>query len=206
MSIENQKPQENESKNIESPKTETNPEKTEAVKPEHTAEEKAADQKPEHDPKTDENSVTKDSKKPEAKAEGEEVKVELAELKKQLQEATEQVKQVETLTTTVETLTKENEKQQSTIKEYEDLLTNLVEEKIKQIPDQFKDLVPDNMTLKQQLSWLQKAEQKGLFTREEKQNPSIEVGKPMNVEVPKVDTSKMSASELMRMAYSTIRK
>ena len=202
MSIENQKPQENESKNIDqSPEIETKSVDPETAKPEEAVQEKTPETKKEEKPEN-----KKEEQPEESKAEDHEAKVDLVELKKQLEEANEKGKQVETLTNAVESLKAENKQQQTTIQEYEELLTNLVQAKIKQIPDQFQDLVPDNMTLKQQLSWLEKAEAKGLFNREEKQNPAVEVGKPMNVDVPKVDTTKMSASELLRMAYSTVKK
>lgn len=168
-----------------------------------------AKQSPEQATGTKEVKETKEAKEPKEVKKQEEttdVKVDVEDLKRQLAEAIETGKQVDTLTTTVAQMKAEVEAKDTIIREYEGLLQNLVETKMEQIPDQYKDLVPDNMDLKQKLSWLEKAESKGLFNKEEKQNPALEVGKPMNVEVPKVDTTKMSASSLLSMAYNTIKK
>lgn len=149
---------------------------------------------------------SKETKEVKQQEESMDVKVDVDDLKRQLAEAIETGKQVDALTTTVEQMKADVEAKDNIIREYEGLLQNLVETKLEQIPDQYKDLVPDNMDLKQKLSWLEKAESKGLFNKEDKQNPALEVGKPMNVEVPKVDTTKMSASSLLSMAYNTIKK
>lgn len=156
-----------------------------------------------HEVKSKETKETKEVKQQE---ESTDVKVDVDDLKRQLAEAIETGKQVDALTTTVEQMKADVEAKDNIIREYEGLLQNLVETKLEQIPDQYKDLVPDNMDLKQKLSWLEKVESKGLFNKEDKQNPALEVGKPMNVEVPKVDTTKMSASSLLSMAYNTIKK
>lgn len=149
---------------------------------------------------------SKETKEVKQQEESTDVKVDVDDLKRQLAEAIETGKQVDALTTTVEQMKADVEAKDNIIREYEGLLQNLVETKLEQIPDQYKDLVPDNMDLKQKLSWLEKVESKGLFNKEDKQNPALEVGKPMNVEVPKVDTTKMSASSLLSMAYNTIKK
>lgn len=127
-------------------------------------------------------------------------------LKAELQEATEKAKEVEGLTATVETMKQEVEAQKTAIAEYEKLVGELVEAKMKQVPEQFKELIPDNLDIKQQLNWLGKAEAKGLFTKEAKKKPDVEIGKPMNVDVPQVDTSKLTGSQLLKMAYNTIKK
>lgn len=195
MKVENQEPkQQNEGQTPEA--IETNEpevkEVQEAEKPE------SVNEQPE---------VKKEEKKNE-KPEGDqaEATVNVEELKQELAEAIEKGKQVETLNIKVEEMNAQIEAKDKIINEYEGLLQNLVDTKMSQVPDQYKDLVPDNMNLQQKLSWLEKAESKGLFTKEERQTPAIEVGKPMNVEVPKPDTSKMSASALLSMAYNTIKK
>jgi dsDNA-specific endonuclease/ATPase MutS2 len=75
-------------------------------------------------------------------------------------------------------------------KELEGLITNMVEEKLKSVPEEMHDLVPSNLTAEQTLDWLSKAESKGLFgTKEAK-----EIGKPSNQsnEKPKVDKANLS--------------
>lgn len=196
MNVENQKPNNEVEKKAET--TEKTIEPKDKTVPEVKTPEPTKEQNPE-----EKKEAAKDSKDPEPSAEA---KVDVEALKKQLAEAIETGKQVDTLNATVNTLQTEIEAKNNVIKEYEGLLQNLVDTKMEQIPDQYKDLVPDNMDLKQKLSWLEKAESKGLFNKEDKQNPAIEVGKPMNVEVPKVDTSKLNASSLLSLAYNTIRK
>lgn len=136
----------------------------------------------------------------------EEATVDVETLKNELAEANKKAEEVQGLTVEIENLKKESESKDSTIKEYEELIGKMVETKLEQVPAEFKELIPDNLDLKQKLSWLEKAEAKGLFTKEEKKKPNVEIGKPMNIETPVVDTSKMTAGQLLRMAYSSIKK
>lgn len=145
-------------------------------------------------------------KKEEKEAGAEEVKVDVEQLKAELLEAQGKAKEVETLTATVETMKVEAEKTKAELKEYEDLVTNLIDTKLKDVPEDYKELIPDNLSLKQKLNWLEKAEAKGLFNKEEKKKPNIEIGKPMNVDAPSVDTSKLTGSQLLRMAYNSVKR
>ena len=97
------------------------------------------------------------------------------------------------------------EKATATITEYETLLTNLVDEKIKKIPEDLQDLVPTNMTLTQKLEWVTKAESKNLF-KEKKNIDGVEIGKSIGATSPKMDTDNLSASSLFNLAYNTLRK
>lgn len=170
------------------PKTEQVPE---GKKPEQPTEQKEPKQEP------------KESKEPK---ESDDTKKEVEELKRQLADAIEQAKEIDVLNTTVSNMKTEMESKNNVIKEYEELLQNLFDTKMKQIPDQYKDLVPDNLDLKQKLSWLEKAEGKGLFDKKEKLSPAVEVGKPMNVDVPKADIEKLGTSSLLQLAYNTIKR
>ena len=149
---------------------------------------------------------TKEETKVEEPEKNSEESVDVEALRNELAEANKKASEVEGLNTTIETLKQEVESKDSIIKEYEDLLGKMVETKMEQIPKDFADLVPENLDLKQKLSWLEKAEAKGLFNKAEKKKPNIEVGKPMNVENASVDTSKLNASQLMRLAYSSVKK
>lgn len=146
----------------------------------------------------------KEPKKVETESEKAEVDVEA--LKNELAEANKKAQEVENLTTTIEAMKKDSETKDAVIQEYEELVGKMIETKMEQVPADFKDLIPDNLDLKQKLSWLEKAEAKGLFTKEEKIRPNVEIGKPMNIEAPAVDTSKLSASQLLKMAYSSVKK
>ena len=145
-------------------------------------------------------------KKEEKEAGAEEVKVDVEKLKAELLEAQGKAKEVETLTATVETMKAEAEKTKAELKEYEELVSNLIETKLKEVPEDYKELIPDNLSLKQKLNWLEKAEAKGLFNKEEKKKPNVEIGKPMNVDAPSVDTSKLTGSQLLRMAYNSVKR
>ena len=145
-------------------------------------------------------------KKEEKEAGAEEVKVDVEKLKAELLEAQGKAKEVETLTATVETMKVEAEKTKAELKEYEELVSNLIETKLKEVPEDYKELIPDNLSLKQKLNWLEKAEAKGLFNKEEKKKPNVEIGKPMNVDAPSVDTSKLTGSQLLRMAYNSVKR
>lgn len=160
------------------------------------------------EPKKEETPKQEEPKKePEKKVEkGEEVKVDVEALKNELAEANKKASEVEGLTATIETMKQDSEKKDSVIKEYEELVGKLIETKMEQIPAEFKDLIPDNLDLKQKLNWLEKAESKGLFNKEEKKKPNVEIGKPMNVETAQIDTTKLTPSQLMKMAYSSIKK
>lgn len=151
--------------------------------------------------------VKEPEKKVEEKVEKpEEATVDIEALKNELAEANKRAEEVQGLTVEIENLKKESESKDSTIKEYEDLIGKMVETKMEQVPAEFKELIPDNLDLKQKLSWLEKAEAKGLFTKEEKKKPNVEIGKPMNIDTPVADTSKMTAGQLLRMAYSSMKK
>lgn len=170
----------------------------ETVKEEPKAEKVEKVEKPEEATKTEE-------KEPK-KTESEKAEVDVEALRNELAKANEKAQEVETLQTTIEAMKKDSESKDAVIKEYEELVGKMIETKMEQVPADFKDLIPDNLDLKQKLSWLEKAEAKGLFTKEEKKKPNVEIGKPMNMEAPAVDTSKLSASQLLKMAYNTVKK
>lgn len=131
---------------------------------------------------------------------------EVEELRAEIITLTEKAGQVETVSKENETLKKDIETKDTQIKQYEELVTKLVETKLEQIPEEYKELIPDNLDLTQKLSWLEKAEAKGLFNKVEKKKPNVEIGKPMNIEPENVDTTKLTGSQLLKLAYNTIKK
>lgn len=82
--------------------------------------------------------------------------------------------------------------------EYETLLNGMVEAKLSNVPEDFKELIPAGLTTTQKLDWLNKAEAKGLFTTG---STNIPVGTPVQAPV-EVDYTQLSASELLKMAYT----
>ncbi|HID0815705.1 hypothetical protein [Clostridium botulinum] len=91
------------------------------------------------------------------------------------------------------------DEQKNLVAEYEGILNGIINAKLQEIPENLKELVPANLSLKENLDWLTKAEKSGVF----KANPDIEIGKPLNpnnIKQP-TDTSKLSASSILAMAY-----
>lgn len=119
---------------------------------------------------------------------------------------TEKAGKTETVSKENETLKKDIETKDTKIKEYEELINKLVETKLEQIPEEYRELIPDNLDLTQKLNWLDKAEAKGLFNKVEKKKPNVEIGKPMNIEPENVDTTKLTGSQLLSLAYNTIKR
>lgn len=190
---------------IKEPKAGTPVEDIKEPKKESKVEEKPQEPKKESkkEPKVEE---PKKEEPQEPKNPTEEGTVDINQLKAELEEANKKVAEVEALNGTVAALQKEAESKDAIIKEYEDLVGKMVETKLSQVPEEYRELIPDNLNLKQKLSWLEKAEAKGLFTKEEKKKPNVEIGKPLNVDVPQVDTGKLTGSQLLRMAYNTVKK
>lgn len=86
------------------------------------------------------------------------------------------------------------------VSDYEGILTEIIGSKMLGVPENLKELVPTNISLKEQLAWITKAEKSGIFKQG---NPDIEIGKPLNPNNKQtIDTSKLSASSIMAMAYS----
>lgn len=131
---------------------------------------------------------------------------EVENLRAEIVTLTEKAGKVETVSKENETLKKDIESRDLKITQYEELITKLVETKLEQIPEEYKELIPDNLELTQKLSWLEKAEAKGLFNKEEKKKPNVEIGKPMNIEPENVDTTKLTGSQLLKLAYNTLKK
>lgn len=190
-------------KKVEEPKEEKEVEKPEDKKAEEPIKEEKKEDAKEKKPEEKKEEKVEPKK---ASEDSEEGKVDIQQLKAELEEANKKASEVESLQTTVTQLNEELSGKDAVIKEYEELVSKMVETKLEQVPADFKDLIPDNLDLKQKLNWLDKAEAKGLFTKEKKEKPNVEIGKPMNMEVPQVDAGKLSGSQLLRYAYNTLKK
>ncbi|MED4840403.1 hypothetical protein P9695_08795 [Weizmannia sp. CD-2023] len=90
-------------------------------------------------------------------------------------------------------------------KQLESVIAEMVESKLAEIPEELHDIIPDGMTPEQKLSWITKAQAKGLFgTQKQEENPkeSLPLGENTNGNNDKhIDISKMSAMELFLSAY-----
>ncbi|OMI07721.1 hypothetical protein BVL54_20065 [Bacillus paralicheniformis] len=75
----------------------------------------------------------------------------------------------------------------------------MVDSKLQTIPEDYHDLIPSNLSAEEKLSWINKAEAKGMF---KVANEETSIGESTN---PKHDTkrdvSKMSAMEKLFLGY-----
>lgn len=117
-------------------------------------------------------------------------------------EAKEKAGQFESLYTEVKsdldkTSTDLNAKSQR-VEVLESVVQELLDGKLKAIDKSFHDLIPEDMTVEQKLSWISKAESKGMFgTKEE-----TPIGGSTNPATPTRPLENLSPSEMFRMAFS----
>lgn len=130
-----------------------------------------------------------------------ELKSEIERLKSELATKVSNVNTDEITLNELNSLKTSNEQVVAKTEAYEKVLTEIVESKMALIPENLKELVPQTSSLTDQLSWLNKAEQSGLFGN----NKNFEIGKLMNPNAPteEVDMSKLSATSLLSMAYGS---
>lgn len=87
------------------------------------------------------------------------------------------------------------------VEQLEVVINGLLEARLKGIPEEFRDLVPANLTPEQKLEWLTAADKKGLFgaVTQKKDTP---VGQPTNPAGGAVtDINTLTPGQLLRMAY-----
>jgi hypothetical protein len=89
----------------------------------------------------------------------------------------------------------------SRVEQLEGIIGTMLETKLTEVPEEFHDLIPANLTVEGKLEWIANAQAKGLFgTKEDKSNKPL--GQSTNQTNDKeVDTSKMSIGELFKAAY-----
>ncbi|WP_050632341.1 hypothetical protein [Bacillus andreraoultii] len=82
----------------------------------------------------------------------------------------------------------------------EGVINDLLEAKLESIDKDYHDLIPDNLTPEQKLSWVTKAEQKGLFKQADSNTP---LGEPTNPKegTEEVDVSKMNPFQMLLSGY-----
>lgn len=89
---------------------------------------------------------------------------------------------------------------ESRAKELENVINSLLESKLESIPEDFRDLIPDNLTPEAKLEWVTKAEQKGLFSKKG-QKPIGEASNPAQAQA--IDLNSLSPIQLMKAAYGS---
>jgi len=87
-------------------------------------------------------------------------------------------------------------------KQLENVVNELVENKLRDIPEDYKELIPEGMSAEEKLAWISKAESKGLF----KKSADVEIGKPMNNGAPQIDVNKLSAQDKILFAFNSLTK
>ena len=94
---------------------------------------------------------------------------------------------------------------QAQVTEYEAVIKQLVETKVANVPEEFRELMPDGSMTKQ-LEWINKAEEKGLFSNEKKTNPAVDIGKPLkagNADGTKGTPEKVTAHQRLSNFFSS---
>lgn len=130
-------------------------------------------------------------------------------LKKQIEKLQEQLGSKSTLEQTIadlqgqlNQLKNDSEGQKTKATEFETMINDIVKAKLEAIPEKFRELVPQNISVKDQLDWLNKAETNGLFGQAQGE---IEIGKPLNPKNPQanINTANLSPGSILSMAYSS---
>ncbi|SFH23123.1 ribonucleoside-triphosphate reductase [Desulfotomaculum arcticum] len=99
------------------------------------------------------------------------------------------------LNQTKETYSKATER----VVQLEGVINSLLEARLENVPEEFKDLLPQHMNPEQKLEWLANAEKKGLFKTTKKDTPLGERTNPQGSQ--NADLNKLSPMELLRAAY-----
>lgn len=87
------------------------------------------------------------------------------------------------------------------VKQLEGVLEIMLNAKLEAVPEQYRDLVPANLTPEAKLEWLATAEAKGLFTSTtQKQNTPLGEGTNPNTK-QNTDINTLSPQQLLRAAY-----
>ena len=91
------------------------------------------------------------------------------------------------------------------VEQLEGIIQTLVDAELEAVPEDLRDLVPDNFTPEQKLSWISTAKQKGIFGGTQQQSKQHEqLGGSTNSQGQQVqDISKMSVTQLLKSAYGS---
>ena len=134
-----------------------------------------------------------------------ETKEESTDNAEQVTELENKITELETQVAEYETLKAEHEETVNRVNKLEGALENVLGVALKEIPDNVKTLLPEGLDVIGKLEWVEKVKQSGLIENT-RQVAGVEIGKPMNVETAKVDTTKMRAGDLLSLAFNTVRR
>lgn len=104
----------------------------------------------------------------------------------------------------LETVKTQHEQASERVTVLEGIIETLVESELEAVPEEMRDLVPENFTPEQKLSWITNAKKKGLFGTATNDKENEELGNPTNnsTQAP-TDATKMSIAQMFRHAYGS---
>lgn len=89
------------------------------------------------------------------------------------------------------------EKSTTRVEQLEGIITSMLNTKLESIPEEFRDLIPENLSPEQKLDWITKADSKGLF-KDKSQDP---LGGATNPSGKPQDLEKLNVHQLMQGGY-----
>lgn len=89
-------------------------------------------------------------------------------------------------------------------KELTGVIQGLLETKLKSVPEEFHELIPENLSVAQKLAWVDRADQKGMFGGGKIEEPIGGMTNPTQSNV--VDDNKLTPLQKMAMAFNTKKK
>ncbi|MCK1985174.1 MULTISPECIES: hypothetical protein [Peribacillus] len=84
-------------------------------------------------------------------------------------------------------------------KQLEGVINGLLETKLQSIPEDYRDLIPENLTPESKLEWINRAETKGLFSKAPQQPVGEQTNGSDKTGITKEQFSKMSYPERMKL-------
>ncbi|QHZ58602.1 hypothetical protein M655_024845 [Brevibacillus sp. NSP2.1] len=86
------------------------------------------------------------------------------------------------------------------VQQLESVISQLLDAKLENIPEDFRDLIPANFTVEQKLEWIATAEKKGLFAKK----PQQQIGDDTNApDKQKVDLNSLNPMQLFMAGYGS---
>lgn len=126
-----------------------------------------------------------------------------AELQEKLIAVTAELEQLKASKETVDT---EATTAKAQAENYESVLKAVVEEKSAVIPEAVRALMPENITVAEQVEWLKKAEAAIPKQEEKEEDQIISIGRPTPVQTKVVDESALSVGQKLSNAFADILK
>lgn len=104
----------------------------------------------------------------------------------------------------LETTKEQYSKTSERVSQLEGLIQVMVDAEMENVPEDLRDLVPENFTAEQKLSWITNAKKKGLFGAIKNEKEEKELGGSTNnqqQQSEQTDVGKMSVTQLFKSAY-----